>query len=284
MLDEIIGDATPERVDGEEMEARDLPDLFTGQTLFASERMIVIRGLAENATIWAEAEKYFEHVSDTTTIILVEDKPDKRSRTYKLLQKVATLREFTAPKNEGEAVRFATDESKRRGMKLDSSLVRRIVSRVGDDPWNIVHTLDKLSVLDTVTLETVDNSSEANPTEQVFGLFEASLNGQYDRIRTMCQTLALSEDPYRVMGLLTTQAVQLAALVAADARASVAVDLGLKSDYGLTKLRPGANRLTRAQLCTVVDALASADKQMKSSSESPWALIEQALQKIAFIQ
>lgn len=283
-LAEIIGDAATERIDGETLEPRDLPDLFSGQTLFASDRTIVIRGLSENSLVWSELEKYLDKLADSTTVIFVESKPDKRSATYKALQKLADVREFVLPKNEQEAVRLADGEAKKRGLKLTPTLLQQIVTRVGLDPWNIVHALEKLSVLDTVDVAAIERSIEASPTEQVFGLFEASLRGNSARVHEMCVALALTEDPYRIIGLLASQVTQLAALVIAPDGASVAVDLGLKSDYGLSKLRTFANSFTRGQTQRIVAALADADAQMKSSGEEPWALVEQALQKIATIK
>lgn len=283
-LDEIIGDTVPERIDGEVLETRDLPDLLAGQTLFSTQRMIIIRGLSENSTVWAEATNYLDTVPDTTTVVVVEAKPDKRSPTYKLLQEVATVREFTLPRNANDAVRFTSDEAKRRGMKLEPKLVRQIVERVGLDPWDSVHALEKLSVLDTIDTAAIEQTIEASPAEQVFGLFEASLRGDTTRVHQMCETLAFSEDPYRVMGLLATQVMQLVALVTSDIAASVAVDLELKSDYGLSKLRPFAKSMPRGHVRKIVEAFGDADAQMKSSGEDPWALIEQALQKIATIK
>lgn len=281
-LAELVADRAIERVDGTALELRDLPDLLAGQTLFASERMIVIRNLSENLTLWNELEKYIEKISAETTIILLEAKPDKRTKTYKLLQQHATVREFSGLRNAAEATKFALDESAKRDLKLDRRLAAGLVDRVGISSWDIVHALEKLAVLETaVDAAVIERIIEAQPSEQVFGLFEASLRGQTARVHEMCQTLALSEEPYRVMGLLAAQVVQLAALVAAGSNANVAGDLGLKSDYGLSKLRPFAKTMTRDTLHDVVDALATADDQMKSTGAEPWSLVEQALVKIS---
>lgn len=283
-LARLIADSAeePEKLDGSELGLHDLPDIFSGQTLFATKRLIVIRDLADNKTVWSELENYLHTLSEDVTIILIDTKTDKRSKTYKALHKIGKVTEFITPKTAREAEQFARAEATNIGIKLDQKLVRKLVERVGLEPWNIVHALEKLTLLDTVIdAAAIDRIIEMQPSEQVFGLFEASLRGQTTRVHDMCRTLALNEEPYRVMGLLATQVVQLAALVTAKSRADVANDLGLKSEYGLSKLQPIANTMNRDTLHAVVDALATADDQMKSTGSDPWSLVEQALIKIA---
>lgn len=280
-LTRLLDGGESERFDGATLERCDIPDIFSGQTLFSDKRTIVIRDLSENSAVWPEIESYVGSVPSDTTLLLVETKTDKRSRTYKVLQKVADIKEFHNFKQPHEAVSFALGEAKVRGVTLDRHLAQYLVTRIGIDSWAIVHALEKLSVLDEVNERVIDDVIDADPTEQVFGLFEAALSANVERVSEMCQTLALNEDPYRVMGLLATQVTQLAVLTVASAGAPVANDLGLKSDYGLSKLQPFARTMSRMRLRCIVESLSDADIQMKSSGERPWYLIEQALQKIA---
>ncbi|HEU0266200.1 MAG TPA: DNA polymerase III subunit delta [Candidatus Saccharimonadaceae bacterium] len=285
-VEEIIraSGVKPERFDGSTLERRDLPDIFAGQTLFATKRTIIIDHASENSDVWPDIEPYLDKISADTTLIFLETKPDQRTKTYKSLQKLATKETFASPRYPRDAEQFAVGEAKRLGLKFDRKLAQHLVERVGLNPWDIVHALEKLSVLDEVTTETIARVVEANPTEQVFGLFEAALRGDTSRVQTLCSVLALSEEPYRVMGLLATQATQLAALAAAGKNRHVAEDLGLKSEYGLKRLRPFAQYMSREHLRAIVTALADADVQMKSSGEDPWALVEQGLIKVSLSQ
>ena len=86
-------DGEAETYDAAELEPRRLPDLFMGATLFATNRLVVIRGAAQNKTVWVDLEQWIERVPDETDIVLVEPSPDKRTRTYKLLQKHGTVHE-----------------------------------------------------------------------------------------------------------------------------------------------------------------------------------------------
>jgi DNA polymerase III delta subunit len=85
-----------ERVDGASLEMKQLPDLLMGATLFADKRLVVIRNLSENKSLWNDFGTWLPRVSDDIHLVLVEPKPDKRTKTYKDLQKVASIQESKA--------------------------------------------------------------------------------------------------------------------------------------------------------------------------------------------
>lgn len=273
----------PERVDGSELELRQLPDLVMGATLFASERLIVIKGLSENAALWAVFGDWLPRISDAVHVVLVESKLDKRTKTYKTLKDQGDLREFAAWK-EGDtraAEQWVSDEVKRRGMTLDTTSIRALVAWVGIDQWQLHFALEKLAVLDVVTPDIVREVTEAAPTENVFHVFETALRGDRATLRRLLITLEHSEDGYRLFGLLANQAYQLAALTVADQPASeVARALGVHP-YALSKMQPYADRLGRAGARRIVRELAAADHRLKTGSDDVWLVLETALMAIA---
>ena len=274
-----------ERIDGNELELKQLPDLVMGGTLFASHRLVVIKALSENKAIWPVLGDWLERVSDDVHLILVEPKPDKRTRTYKDLQKAARVEEFKVwgERDGALAQKWAQSEAKALGLALDAANARLVVMRVGVDQWAIYRALEKLSVLDEVTPEIIQDVIELSPTENVFNLFETALRGDLKGVRQMISTLELTEDPYRVFGLLTGQAVQLLALALGDKpSADIAKDIGAHP-YAVSKLGSYVKKLGGSGGSRVVTAFAEADKAMKTSAAEPWLLIERALMKVANI-
>ena len=55
-------DGEVEKLDAAELEPRNLPDLFTGATLFSPNRLIVLRGASANKTVWSALEQWFYRV------------------------------------------------------------------------------------------------------------------------------------------------------------------------------------------------------------------------------
>jgi len=274
-----------EHIDGSELSLAQLPDLLMGQSLFSEKRLIIIKELSENKTIWPVFEDWLPRVSDDIKLVLVEPKPDKRLRTYKALQKVATVQEFPAwtESDATTAEQWVVSEARRLGLALDKKSAHHLVERVGPRQWELYHALEKLSVLPEVTAAIIDEVVEANPTENVFALFETALRGNGKKVHEMIEVLALTEDAYKVFGLLSSQALQLAALAYADQPSqTVASDIGAHP-FVLSKLARQAQKRGRVGAREIVELFAEADSTLKTVSVDPWIVVEQTLLKIANI-
>lgn len=276
-------DGVAEMVDGSALEIRQLPDLLMGATLFADKRLVVIRHLYENKQVWDALPEWLERLSDDIMLVLVETKPDKRTRTYKTLQKTAEVKEFKSwtERDVSVAERWAVEEAKRQEFTLDTKSARSLVEQTGVDQWRVFHALEKLAVLDTVTPQVIETVIEKNPRENVFILFETAIKGDTEKVQHMLRVLEQTEDPYMVFGLLSSQVFQLAALALSDKPSSeVAKEIGAHP-FVLSKLAPYAKKQGRGGVRGVVAAFYEADTAMKVSAGEPWLLIERALVKAA---
>jgi len=278
-------DGVAEKVDGETLELKQLPDLLMGATLFAQKRLVIIKNLSENKTVWEKLPEWLDRISDDVHVVLVEQKPDRRSRTYKALQKVATVRQFPAWTDRDTAVaeKWVAGEAQRQKLDLDKKSIHSLVERVGVDQWQLYYALQKLAALPEVNPSVIENIVEANPRENVFNLLDAALKGNTAKVQEMLRVLEMSEDPYRLFGLLSTQIFQLALLGVSDKPAGdVAKDIGAHP-FALSKLAPHVKKLGKSGVREVVAAMAQADTSLKTSAADPWLLIERALIKIANI-
>ncbi|WP_260763675.1 DNA polymerase III subunit delta [Candidatus Mycosynbacter amalyticus] len=269
-----------ERLDGDSLEVRDLTDIFSGVSLFATERLVVVKRLSENASVWEALASWAEQSSDTI-LVLVEPKVDKRTKTYKAFAKYVDVRTFAAwgERDTVKAEKWLSDEAVRRDIALAPAAAREIVRRRGVEQYQLVNTLEQLAVLGDITPEIVDTHIEKTPHDNVFELLSAALTGDTIRVRRMIQALRPENDPYMTLGLLASQIFALSGLVLSDkSQADVASDLGV-SPYTLRGLTRSAESLDRTQLRVLVGALADADSGLKSSSVDPWVQIEIALTK-----
>lgn len=278
-------DGQPEKIDGQVLDPRQLPDLLMGSTLFASKRLVIIRNLADNKPCWEALQAWLSKLSDDITIVLIEEKLDKRTKTYKELQKYAAIHEYKLwnERDAQVAEKWVIDEAKSLGFLLDAKSARLLVQRVGLDNWALYRSLEKLAVLNEVTPKTIGEYIDAHPTENVFNLFETALQGKPEKVKEMLTVFRLAEEPYKLFGLLSGQAFQLAALVMSDKTSTeVAKDVGAHP-FAVGKMAPYAKRLGKGGVRSIVAAFADADHGMKTSSAEPWLLIERALIKTASI-
>jgi DNA polymerase-3 subunit delta len=283
----IVGDfnGIPEKIDGTELELKHLPDLLMGMTLFAQKRLIIIKDLSTNKNLWSDLANWLVRVSEDVHLVLIEPKLDKRTKTYKELQKVSKIVEsklFT-DRDTNQVEKWAIDESLIIGFTLDKKSAQALVTQVGIDQWLLYHALEKLAVVDVITPAIINELIEANPTESVFNLFDAAMKKDPETVSHMIRILSVKEDPYRLFGLMSGQAFQLLALFTSDKRESeVAKDLGVHP-YALSKLSPYSRSLEQGKMKRVMDAFLEADEGLKTSSNEPWLLLERALMKISNI-
>lgn len=276
-------DGQVEKVDGQDVELSRLADLLTGTSLFAYKRLVVIKNLSANVALWSDLPQWLERLSPDTDLVLVEAKPDKRTTTFKHLKKFAELKEFKlwSEKDGRQAEDWVMAEAGRLGFDLSRQLARLVVGRVGVNQWRLFHALQKLSAVDELTVGAIGEVVEVSPSENVFRLFETALRGDSQRLHEIIAGLEHSEDPFRVFGLLTTQAFHLAALGVSDRpHAEVAKDFAAHP-FVMQKLSPFARRLGKSGTKQVLESLQAADEAMKTSSADPWLMIERALQRVA---
>lgn len=275
-------DGMAEKIDGSTLELRRLPDLLMSGTLFADKRLVIIKNLSENSAVWPVFGEWLERISSDTTLVLVDAKPDKRTITYKALQKNAVVKELTewTERDSNIAEKWAVTHAKELGYDLDTKSAQALVRRTGVDQWQLHHALEKLALVPVISPSVIDEIIDLAPSENVFNLFDAALRGDTRKVVSMLRTLELTEDPYRLFALLSGQAFQLAAVAVAAPGDAVAKDLGVHP-YAVSKLESSAKKLGRGGARKVISAFVKADDDMKLSRGDPWLLIERTLLEVA---
>src|SRR5690349_7468360 len=92
-----------------------------GISLFATKRLVVIKNMSANKSLWNAFEQWIQKVSEDIHLVLVEGTPDKRSKTYKQLQKSAKLYEskLWTERDSLKAEQWVVEEAKTLGFALD---------------------------------------------------------------------------------------------------------------------------------------------------------------------
>lgn len=273
---------TPERVDGSTLELRQLPDLLMGGTLFARDRLVIIRGITENSSLKTQLADWLDRVDDSIHLVLIDEKLDKRTTLYKDLKKKANLHDFVAwtDRDTATAVAWVAKRAGQRELALDRSLAEHLVRRVGVDQWQLSSALDILANLDIITPQTIDEHITANKSESVFQLFELALEGKSSQLNDVLRTLELNEDPYGIFGLLSSQVFQLTAVGLADASDNPAKEVAIHP-FVVSKLERHARRLGQRGVLDILAVFAKADADLKRSRGEPWLVIQKALLTIA---
>gem|GEM_PF-152958 len=279
--------------EGASMTREQLLSSTMAQSLFADERTIVIKSLSENAELWGELPSWLGlwgelpswlgSIAEHIHLILVESKPDKRTSTYKWLQKHTDIEQFElwTSHNHNEALAWLEVQATKLKIKLDNKLAQELVQRVGYNQWALYHTLEKLALRGQNSTLTLEDIIDSSTQDSVFELLQSALDGNTPAVLSIIERLKQTEDPYAVFGLLASQVTQVAVLSTTDqSAAQIASETGLHP-YSLQKLKPYSKRLGREVISNITNRLAEADRAIKSSDVDVWAVLEQQLLHIA---
>lgn len=274
-------DGDVERVDGEELAPEQLPDLLAGVTLFSSKRCIVIKNVSSNRAVWEALGDWFEKDIEND-VILVEMKPDKRTKTYKWLEKHAEVL-VTKELQPFEAAQWVLREADKQGLVLPKTQAEYFVDYVGTDQWRLESELNKLVLACTaVTNELIRELVEPMPQATSFELLDAAFRGQTQEMERLFETVSRQEDAYMFFGLLANQLYALA-LVKTGKGASqetIAKETGMHP-FVLRKVSSLATMMTAESLRELVGRLAELDANMKSRAVEPWTQVYSFLRSLA---
>lgn len=276
---EAHGDDAVSLVDGTTITRDELPQLLQGVNLFAPERLVVIDDANAQKEVWEALETYLASASD---VLLVTTTVDKRTRTYKWLQKNAeihTLQLFQGLPLE----RWVVEAVRAKGVEIAPNVARYIIEFTGGDQWSLTHDIEKLALSGKpVNPELVRELLIPNPAGSAFDLLDAALGKHRDQVDRLLDSVRSHEDPYRFFGLLSNQIFAILVVATAGKRPAdtIAHDSGLHP-FVVRKTQSLARALSASERRRLAEIIATTDMQLKSSGTEPWLLITAALKSIA---
>lgn len=280
----LVGNMEVVRRDGEELTATGVCDVVMGQSLFAAEQVVVITDASQNTALWRDLPELIGETA--TTVVLVETKLDKRTKTYKWLQSHAEVREYACftERQKLQLSAWCIERAKVHGIVLTAAQATTLIDRLGFDQSRLDLVLQQLALAGELNDELIDALVPLAPAESAFELFAAMLDGDQGKVRAIIAYLEAEsgdDGAYQTLGLLVSQLVQLNALVLSGGDTGAVARDFAAHPYALRKVAPYARRTTPAQLAVINSALAQADEHMKTTRVSPWLLVEAALIDIA---
>jgi len=269
------------RIDAAEIDPQQLIAEIVNINLFAPNRLIVLSGLAKNKTILDALSGNLNRVPDTTELVIIDPKPDKRTKIFKSIEKNAKSREFSPLKNY-EIEKFVIDEAANQKVEIKRDAVSELVAYTGGDQWRIASEIAKFRALDKViTIESVREIVEPDLAVNVFQLLDDVFNKRRDAAKAGLDRARQTEDANKFLGLLASQVYALAATVNAGGQSpnQIAADIGAHP-FVVSKMQSIARHMTAQDVARISQIVAETDAKMKSTGADPWVLIELALAKM----
>ncbi len=269
-------DMALERYDGDESDPARMREAISSLPFLTPRKLVVLREPGKQKA-WAEhIGDILKDIAETTDLVIVEPKLDKRLSYYKTLKKDTDFRDYPELDANGLA-RFASDYAKGQGGTLSPADARLLVDRLGPNQQLLQQELNKLLAYDPqITKKTIELLTEPLPQGTVFELLDAAFAGRTKRaLELYHEQRALKVEPQAIIAMLAWQLHVLALVKAAGDRSEgdIAREARL-NPFVVRKTQAIARRLSAGQVKTMVAELLTLDRQSKRTSLD----LDQALQ------
>jgi DNA polymerase-3 subunit delta len=262
------GDLALERVDAAEENFEKIQESLQSLPFLASKKLVVLRGASANKQFLESAEGLLGELPETTDVVVVEPKLDKRTAYYKFLRKETDFREF---KNLDDRAlsQWLVQKAKAEGGELATRDAQYLVERVGANQQILASELEKLLLYDAkITRSTIDLLTDTAPQSTVFQLLEAAFAGNNKHaLELYGEQRALKVEAQQIVAMLAWQLHVLATIKAAGDRSvdQIAKEARL-NPFVVRKSQGIARRLTLAELKKLISDLLEIDIATKRTS------------------
>lgn len=257
-----------ERLDGEEASAEQMQAAAQSLPFLTARKMVILREPGKQKA-WAEKiGDILKEVAETSDLIIVEPKLDKRLSYYKTLKKDTDFREFGELDANGLAA-WAVQYAKEQGGSLSLSDAKLAIDRLGDSQQLLKSELDKLVAYNPqVTRQTIELLVDPLPQSSVFELLDAAFQGKTARMLQLYrEQRALKVEPQAIIALIAWQLHVLAVIKAAGGRSPDDISRTAKLNPFVVRKSVGLTRnLTIAQIKQMVSDLLVLDSKLKTVS------------------
>lgn len=271
--DPDMADMMLERLDGEEASFERLQEALQSLPFLVSKKLVVLQTPSLNKQFTEQAEKLLPELPETTDLILVEPKLDKRLAYYKYLKKQSGFTEFPEMDEMGLA-KWLVSEARAKSAQLGLADAKYLVERVGNNQQTLASEIEKLSLYVSadkpdVTRTIINLLTVETPQSTIFQLLEAAFAGHTRQALDLYgEQRALKVEPQQIIAMLSWQLHVLALVKAAGNRTtpdSIARDAKI-SPYVVRKTAGIARGLTVARTRQLIADLLTIDERLKRES------------------
>ena len=282
----------PERIDVDILTLNALADIVRGGSLFTEKRLVVIRELSSDATLFSKLAEWAGEVPDETTIVLLERKLDKRTKAYKAIIKAAKViaADPLTERDMRMAEEWLNKLATQRSVPISLGQVRQMIERsliAGEkvssrivDQMQLAHALKALAGAKEVTDDMIATVLPQAIGDTVFDMLDIAAHRESVRLDALLADMARTEDGHRVLAMLSGQWAQLVAVATlGSASQSIATELGLHP-FVAKKMQETAGQFVMNDIRTLTQLIADLDADTKTSHVTPWDAVYRFLYAI----
>lgn len=264
-VDKTGGDADMQTFDMSDHNLSDLLNAFSVVPMFVSSRLFVVRNLDLLKLSKDQLDKLIDSISDSTNVVVVDTKPDKRSVYFKAISKLKNAKYFGALTPQ-QLVNWIKERAKELGGNIDNTAVSLLIDRVGNDQWQLDQELQKLTNFNSrINKESIEQLVVPNLSQSAFMMIDAIFRKDTKKAASIYENLIVQgEADQMILGAIT---YQYRILVLAKDNLGKGNDwqkeLGV-SPYAVTKAQNLIKNIEMEQLRSAYQSIIDTDMAIKT--------------------
>ncbi len=211
-----FGNIGIEQIEADEVPVERITESLESVSFLSPKKLLILKNLGANKAFTENVKDILGRVSDTTDVVIIESKFDKRSAYYKFAKKLEGFEEFNQLEG-NQLISWMAEYVKKWKAEINNEAARELIARVGSDQQKLANELDKLSMYsDKIDIDAVRELSVRTPSSTIFELIESAFSGDKKKaIRLYEEQRELQVEPMQIIAMLSWQFHILALIKAA---------------------------------------------------------------------
>lgn len=273
LRDAIVGKDTMNfnRFAGKEVDEKEIISLADTMPFFAAHRLILIEDSGFFKKAPAQLTDYLDKMPDTTILLFVENKVDRKTKFYKKVRDLGRVVEMERQK-EGDLLIWVGACFKQYGLGITRATAEEFLSRTGGDMSNIRSEIDKLASYcagqKAVRTEDVLAVTTVTTDTKIYDLVDKIAAGNTpEAMRLYHEMLSMKIEPMYILAAVSRQFNQILGykdMTAAGSDRSTIVQALRIPPFAIRKLAGEARVYTREQILDKIRTCLDLEEAVKT--------------------
>jgi len=257
-----------EHIDGENMAFDQLQSSLQSMPFLSDKKLFVIQDPSTNREFVNKIDQLLSVIPDSTDVVIVESKIDKRQHYYAVLKgqtKFHELQEPTGSSLVNWLIKYVQDN----GGQISPQVARNLIERAGNNQQQLANELDKLILYNPkITDQSVQLLVEITPQSSIFEMLDSALTGNNRRTLALYkEQRALNVEPPQLIAMLTWQ-LHILALIKAAPHMTVEqiAKESRQKPYTISKSKALADKINQRDLKQMLQELLIIDTKRKTDA------------------
>jgi DNA polymerase-3 subunit delta len=265
------GDIGYEHIDGENIALDQLRSSLQSIPFLSDRKLVVLQNPSTNKEFVSNIDQLLSAIPDSTDVIIVESKIDKRLHYYAVLKGQTKFRELQEPVG-GSLVSWLISYVQDNGGQVSPQVARNLIERVGINQQRLANELDKLLLYNpAITDQSIQLLVEITPQSSIFEMLDSALTGNNRRTLALYkEQRALKIEPPKIIAMLTWQLHILALIkTAPHMTAEQIAQESRQNTFVIRKSLALADKIDQRNLKQMLQDLLAIDTKLKTDKFDP---------------